>query len=200
MQLMFGAGPRLRLGLVCALIGWSAVLANAGTAHAQHVQAGVIGGYGVATSHVERDPYLFAIGAQAGVTLPVVPLYLGARVLWFSGELNNAQFDSSMNTTAVSLSLNYLMYGADVGVDLQAGPLVLRPMLSAGRASLSGKLITDRGVIDRGADNAFYVSPAVALLINVCCLYVSGEVRYEFLTESDQPDGVALLLGFGARI
>ena len=55
-------------------------------------------------------------------------------------------------------------------------------------------------MIDRNADNGIYISPAIALLVNVCCLYVSGEVRYEFLTESDQPDGVALLLGFGARI
>jgi hypothetical protein len=178
----------------------AALLAGAGHARAQDVQAGVIGGYGVATTPIDHDPYLFTIGAQAGVTLPIFPLYLGARVLWFSGELQNARLTSSMNQAAVSFSLNYLMLAADVGYDLEVGPIVLRPLLSVGRATLSGKLIGPLGIADRPVDNSLFVAPALALLVNVCCLYVSGELRYSFLTESGNPDGIALLLGFGARI
>jgi hypothetical protein len=200
MQSSSRAGARLRLGFIFASACWGALLLHTETAHAQHAQAGVIGGYGVATSDVSHDPYRFTIGAQAGITLPIFPLYLGARIMWFTGELENAQLESSMNTTALSLSLNYLMYGIDVGFDIEAGPIVLRPLLSAGRATLSGKLISDNGVYDRNVDNAIFIAPGLALLVNVCCLYVSGELRYSFLTESDNPDGVVLLFGFGARI
>jgi hypothetical protein len=164
------------------------------------VQPGVMGGYGIATSDVSHDPYMFTIGAQAGVTLPIFPLYLGARLMWFTGDFENVELVSSMNTTALSLSLNYLMYGVDVGFDAEAGPLVVRPLISAGRATLSGKLISEKGVFDRNVDSAVYVAPGVAVLVNVCCLYVSGELRYNFLTEKDMPDGVAFLLGFGLRI
>jgi hypothetical protein len=200
MQSSLRAGKRLSLILVFASVCWGAVLVDTGTAHAQHVQAGIIGGYGIATSDVSHDPYLFTIGAQAGITLPVFPLYLGARLMWFTGELNNARLETMMNTTALALSLNYLMYGVDVGFDVEAGPIVLRPLVSVGRATLSGKLISENGVFDRGSDSAVFVAPGVALLVNVCCLYVSGELRYSFLTEKDNPDGVVMLLGFGARI
>ena len=170
---------------------WGASLLHTETAHAQHVQAGVIGGYGIATRDVSHDPYMFTIGAQAGITVPVVPLYLGARLMWFTGELENVELVNTMNMTALSLSLNYLMYGVDLGYDVEAGPVVLRPLVSVGRATLSGKLISENGVFDRNVDSAVYVSPGVAVLVNVCCLYVSGELRYDFLTEKDMPDGVA---------
>lgn len=200
MQSCSRAGTRLPLILVFVSVCWGAVLGHPGAAHAQHVQVGVIGGYGIATSDVSHDPYLFTIGAQAGVTVPVFPLYLGARLMWFTGELENVELVRMMDTTALSLSLNYLMYGVDVGYDLEAGPVVVRPLVSAGRATLSGKLISENGVFDRNVDSAVFVSPGVAVLVNVCCLYVSGELRYDFLTEKDMPDGVVFLLGFGARI
>jgi hypothetical protein len=200
MRAFLRAGSRLRLGLIGAVLCCACVGGAASTAHAQHVQLGVLGGYGVNTEAFPHDPYLFSIGVQAGVTLPVLPLYLGARLLWFSGEIQNAQLTSSMNETAVAFAVNYLMLGADIGYDLELGPIVLRPMLGAGRATLSGKLIGASGVVDRPVDNSPFVAPALALLVDVCCLYVSGEVRYTFMTESDNPNGIALLLGFGARI
>jgi len=200
MRAFLRAGSRLRLGLIAAAVCCACAFESASTAHAQHVQLGVLGGYGVKTEAFGHDPYLFSIGAQAGVTLPVFPLYLGARLLWFSGEIQNVQLTSSMNETALAFAVNYLMLGADIGYDLELGPIVLRPMLSAGRATLSSKLIGARGVFDGPVDNSPFVAPALALLVNVCCLYVSAEVRYTFMTESDNPNGVALLLGFGARI
>src|SRR5436190_15467148 len=128
------SGKRLWLGLMFASACWGALFLHTETAHAQHVQAGVIGGYGIATSDISHDPYLFTIGAQAGVTVPVVPVYLGARLMWFTGELENVELVRAMNMTALSLSLNYLMYGVDLGYDVEAGPVVVRPLVSAGRA------------------------------------------------------------------
>ena len=158
------AGGRLRLCLILLPLVCAALLGSARTVHAQHVQGGVIGGYGVNTTPVDHDPYLFTIGAQAGVTLPVFPLYLGARLMWFSGEITNVQLDNSMGQTALSFSLNYLMLGADLGYDLEVGPIVLRPMLGAGRATLSGKLIGAQGIINRPVDNSPFIAPALALL------------------------------------
>ena len=181
----------LRVGALVAALG---TLGSASPAKAMHLYAGALGGYGFATQEVGGvDPFGLALGASAGVTLPIIPIYVGGRVLWFNGSTRDF-------VGTGEASRNYLTYGVDLGYDAELGPLVLRPSLGIGSASLSGTIKTGSATFTPAKDSTLYLSPGVALLFKAGLLYAGGELRYNVLTRTNRPDGVAILASFGLML
>jgi hypothetical protein len=189
------------LGLVLA-----ALLLSGPKAHAMSLYAGLLGGYGFTPEKHEVQPYGFGLGASAGVTLPAVPIYVGARLLWFVGATGHTPSPMMTTTatgmTAVSLKLSesYLTYGIDLGYDLELGPLVLRPGLGIGSARLNANIVDMGGVKTKLDDSTLYISPAIALLFKPGLLYVGAEARYLGMTEKKHFSGIALLAQLGITI
>jgi hypothetical protein len=162
------------------------------TAQAQSIYAGLLGGYAATTEkHQSVEAYGGAIGASAGLTLPIVPIYLGARFLWFLGDTGTV--------AALELNRHYVLYGVDLGYDAIFGPLVLRPSLSVGRATLENS-IKGAGLTLSSNDSSLYVAPGVGLVVKLLLVYVGVELRYNALTASKQFDSASLLASAGLTI
>jgi hypothetical protein len=195
---------RKAIGLSLVL---AALLVSNSKAEAMSLYAGLLGGYGFTPEKHEVQPYGVGLGASAGLTIPVVPIYIGARLLWFIGSTDHISNPTPMATmtsagTSVSLELSqsYLTYGVDLGYDAELGPLVLRPQLGIGRATLYSNLADPSGLKMKANDSTLYLSPALALLFKPGLLYVGAEVRYLGMTEKAHFSGVALLAQLGLTI
>jgi hypothetical protein len=191
---------QIRFPLVCLIaLGLSATSAasRVSTAHAQALYAGLVGGYAATSSDREHgvEPYGVGIGASAGVSLPVMPIYLGARILWYFGD--SASF--SQDGVELKLSRHYLLYGLDLGYDAELGPIVLRPALGIGRATLEDTT-KGLGVDLSGTDSSLYLAPSVGLLLKLPLIYAGAELRYNWLTESAHFNSVSLLASLGVWI
>ncbi len=168
------------------------LLVTAGRAQAQSVYAGLLGGYAATTEkHQGVEAYGGAIGASAGLTLPVFPIYLGARVVGFFGDTGTV--------AAVTLNRHYLLYGVDLGYDAIFGPLVLRPSLGIGRATLENS-ITSSGLKLSSSDSSLYLAPGLGLIVKLLLVYVGAELRYNALTESGHWNSVSMLASAGLTI
>lgn len=181
----------------CALFAVTTTLTPT-KASAQSLYAGLIGGYaGTTDNDPTRDveSYGGGGGLSAGVTLPVMPIYLGARALWFVGD------SGTLSTGAASLVLDshYVLYGIDLGYDLILGPIVLRPGLGIGSAILdnSGAAV---GLSVTASDSSLYLAPGVGLIVKLGLLYVGGELRYTWLTEEKHFSNVSMLASLGVTI
>src|SRR3954447_2669894 len=99
------------------------------TAHAFGLYAGVLGGYAASTDEDhDVNPYGVGLGLDAGITLPVLPIYVGGRFMYYFGD--SASF--SEGGVGLKLDAHYVMYGVDLGYDAELGPIVLRPGLGIG--------------------------------------------------------------------
>ncbi|HEX7479403.1 MAG TPA: hypothetical protein VF331_16490 [Polyangiales bacterium] len=185
---------------VCAVAAVLLVCAPQAEAHALSLYAGGLGGYGVVTDGQRGfDPYGLALGLDAGVTLPVIPIYVGARGLWFEGTTQNSHFGSAWT----SIKTSYLTYGIDLGYEAELGPLVLRPSLGVGRisAGTSGSAGGGAAAFPAGGPgSSLYLSPGAALLVKLGLLYVGGEARYQVSTRHGCPDALVLLAKLGVTL
>ncbi len=173
-----------------------AVLGSSSRAHAMSLYVGGLGGYGFATqSAAGTDPFGLAYGLDAGLTLPIIPFYVGGRVLWYSGSKHSLPGGGDV-------SREYRMIGVDLGYEASAGPIVLRPTVSIGSAALSVDLPSSGGLWAGSlpAQSTLYVSPGVALLFKAGLLYVGAEARYNILTRHNHPDGATLLASVGLTL
>jgi len=172
---------------------------------AMSLYAGLLGGYGFTPEKHAVQPYGVGLGAAAGVTLPSIPIYLGARLLWFLGATGHTGVPTTSTTGMatnlnVELSQSYLTYGVDLGYDAELGPLVLRPGLGIGSARLNSNTVGTTGVKATLHDSTLYLSPALALLFKPGLLFIGAEARYLGMTEKAHYSGIALLAHFGLTL
>jgi hypothetical protein len=187
---------RLTFSWVTTALLLCSAVSSASTAHAMSLYAGALGGYAASTDENHNvNPFGVGLGLSAGVTLPVMPIYVGGRFVYYLGD--SASF--SQSGVGLKLDSHYVMYGVDLGYDAELGPIVLRPGLGIGRATLENSSTT-LGVEVSSSDSSLYLAPSIALIIKLGLIYVSGELRYSALTESDHPDNVSLLAGLGLTI
>jgi hypothetical protein len=188
--------PMLFILAVLVPLAWTS------SAHAFSLYAGILGGYGATTEDSSVEPYSLGFGGRAGLTLSDdLPLYLGARLLWFAGDTGNFEVTGSGASASAEISQSYLTYGVDIGYDLELGPIVLRPELGIGGATLYLNQASTAGLsMVETSEGSLYLAPAVELLIELGLLYVGAEVRYLALTGSGQLSGVALLAHLGLTI
>jgi hypothetical protein len=187
--------PLLILALLASL-GWTS------SAHALDLYVGGLAGYGFTTEDSSLEPYALGLGANGGITLSEdFALYLGARLLWFSGETSQLELMRNGASASVELSRSYLTYGVDVGYDFAAGPLVLRPELGIGGATLYVNDATPDGLtMTETSDGSLYLAPALELLFAPSLLYLGAEIRYMAMTASGQVSGVVILGHIGLTI
>jgi hypothetical protein len=192
------------LGLLLAAL----LLSSSHKVQAMSLYAGLLGGYGFTPEKHEVEPYGFGLGAAAGITLPAIPIYVGARLLWFVGATGPGHTSAPTTSTtatgmasvSVKLSESYLTYGIDLGYDLELGPLVLRPGLGIGSGRLNANSVGTGGVKTKFDDSSLYLSPALALLFKPGLLFVGAEARYIGMTEKAHLSGIALLAHLGVTL
>lgn len=184
-------------------------------ARAQVLSAAVLVGYASSTSNTPRDiePYGVGLGASAGLTLPVLPIYFGARITSFMGETQ----ELSAGGLTASWQSRYLLYGIDIGYEWELAPLVVRPALGIGRATVenSGSAIDGSDAatrfvvlqawrasrpIEDAQKHSLYLAPAVTLLFATNRLCLGIELSYGALIEHVHSDSVGLHATIGVRI
>jgi hypothetical protein len=153
-----------------------ATVACASAASAAGPSAAVLVGNGF-----KGDPNLYGIGigVRGGVTLPVLPLYIGGTFMYHLG------------TTVGEIKTNVFYLGPEVGYELSLGPATIRPYLGVGYASarssgsfcFGGLGCTD--VSNSEGKIAFW--PGVTGLVGVGPVFVGADLRYTVIT--DVPDG-----------
>lgn len=187
-----GMHPRF----VCIVLTVCALCGLASRAHAQSVHVGILGGYGFTTDDDDGiEPYGVGIGASAGLTLPIVPIYLGARAVWHLGE--SARISAGGAT--LQLDRHYALYAVDLGYDAALGPITLRPALGVGAAVLEngGSAV---GVAVSASDSSLYLAPGVGLIVSFGLLYAGGELRFNYVTEDGHFNGISMLASVGLTI
>jgi hypothetical protein len=150
------------------------------------VSASLRGLYGSYTGEGELNPYGFGLGARAGVTLPA-SLYLGGSLDLFFGE--------TIDGPGGDVSASIFQVMGNVGYDLSLGPLVLRPFLGAGLASVSGEICAG-SLCASDSEGKFALAPGAEAYVGLGLLSLTGEVRYNKIFD-DPEDGDALVLGVG---
>lgn len=151
------------------------------------IYAGLVGGYTAAADDTAVDPMGPAIGARAGLTLPMTDIYVGGLFLYHIGE------DIAAIGTASSM-----MMGAELGYEFGLGPITLRPSLGFGLNRTVAELGND--ALSVSADsNDFYLSPGIGAMLSLGVL-LGAEIRYNAIFEEDYPDGISILGMLGISI
>ncbi|HEX2678424.1 MAG TPA: hypothetical protein VHM19_17350 [Polyangiales bacterium] len=182
--------------VLAVAFGLVLVAASPARAAGPSLWAGVLGGYASTTDKQhDVEPYGVGLGASAGVTLPVMPFYVGARVVRYFGD--SAKIVSGAGS--LKLESQYTLYGLDLGYDASLGPITLRPGLGIGSAALKNSGAA-AGVTVSASDSSLYLAPNIGLIVSAGLLYVGGELRFNALTEDKHFNSVSMLASLGLTI
>ena len=139
------------------------------------VSLGVLAGFGL---HGDPNFYGLGFGARVGVNLSG-PLYVGGTFVYHLGkEVSTGA--SILGDVSVKVGIQY--YGAEVGYDLAAGPVVIRPYAGIGMASVHADVCIGGTCASGASDSKLYVAPGAVLIVPVGNLYVGADVRYVYVT------------------
>src|SRR5262245_22452350 len=110
---------------VLTAIAVLAVTLTAANAHA-------LGSAGILVGNGFKDGYNIGVGARAGVSLPLLPLYVGGTFVYHLGKTE---------TTAIGDVTTRIFYlGPEAGYETGFFPLSIRPYLGLGYASISASV------------------------------------------------------------
>ena len=161
--------------LVTALGATAAILLlGAAPAHAEesptagHGSAAALLGYGF------KDGVGVGLGVRAGYTLPM-NVYLGGTFVYHLGKSENDGFGDA------SVKLYY--FGVEGGYDIPAGPVVVRPYLGLGAATVkfSAPNINLGGFGSTSlssSDTKFALWPGATVLYPIGPAFVGGDARF----------------------
>lgn len=191
---------RFKTSTVAAFVIAAATVLSVSPTQAQEaftrgkVSASVIAGFGAATQgDSDRNPYASTLGASAGYSLGF-GLYLGAMADYFVGD-SEYVFGSGAQVTKLTYDWSHM--AAEVGFDLPAAKLVVRPSLAVG-AAIYGACFGDACE----SDTFLLLSPAVVVHAPLGeHSFFSFTLRYMHVPESDDMDprdGAMFGLGLGA--
>lgn len=125
-----------------------------------------------------EDGVNFGVGARLGTALQRV--YLGGTFVYHFGEERTA----TMLGHQADVSVNIYYFGGEVGYDLFAGPLIVRPYAGLG-------LGTARGCIEDTCDteSRAYLAPGAAALYPLSeRVFAGGDARYVIPLDDDGSD------------
>jgi hypothetical protein len=143
-------------------------------------------GYGFKTDRqtggLGVDPYGLMAGVRGGYTLDFA-LYLGVFFNYYLGS--SGETGSGRITTEVrDVSANYMQFGAEVGYDFDAGPVLIRPSLQIGMAIAFSD--ADRAGVTQSVSDLMF-GPGVTVLVPVDDFFIGGDLRGSLVTG----DGIA---------
>jgi len=160
----------IRIGVAVA----AAALASTHTASAGPSAALLVGdGF--------KDGYNVGIGARGGFTLPM-SLYLGGTFVFHVGKSEPTQFGDA--------KANVFYLGPEVGYDIAAGPLTIRPYLGVGFANVmattpgycTGSVC---GPAVSSSQGQAVLWPGATLLYPVGNLFVGADLRYVVVLDTE---------------
>jgi hypothetical protein len=159
---------------VAATFAASSALAVEPAPTAGHGSVGALFGYGF------KDGANLGFGVRGGYTLPA-NVYLGGTFVYHLGKSTDTPYGSS--------SVNLFYLGAEGGYDFAAGPVVIRPYLGLGMASVRvktpeidmGPLLTMPAT--SASESRFAAWPGATLLYPIDNFFVGADAR--FLIVSD---------------
>lgn len=125
-----------------------------------------------------EDGVQLGVGARLGYNLDRV--YIGGTFVYHFGESREA----SAFGVREDVSVNVYYFGAELGYDLSAGPLTLRPYAGFGNGTARG-CIGD--VCD--TDSRAYIAPGAALLYPLTpAIFAGGDARFVIPLDDDGSD------------
>jgi hypothetical protein len=148
---------------------------------------------GLVAGYAFKKYYGVGLGLRGGYTLPM-SVYVGGTFVYQIG-----------GTLAGDVKVSLMYFGAEGGYDIAAGPLVVRPVLGLGLASVSSSTpgYTVGAVSYAGIDDTqtkFSLWPGVTVLYPIGNLYVGGDLRYNLILGYDadeKPNAFGIFVNFG---
>ncbi len=130
---------------------------------------------GYATNHAN-----FGIGVRGGYTLPM-HLYVGGTVVYHFGTSNDVP---SFGGKTVTASAHILYPGVEVGYDIHAGPVIVRPY---GGVGLGVALVSLGDESDSKSSLALWPGCQVTYDIPRSPVFVGGDARLLVMTSGGDP-------------
>src|SRR5262249_38320223 len=94
------------------------------------ISAAALVGFGL---HGDPNFYGLGLGLRVGVNLGG-PLYVGGTFIYHLGKEEDLGSGGLLGNASIKVGIQY--YGAEIGYDIAAGPVVIRPMAGVGLASV----------------------------------------------------------------
>jgi hypothetical protein len=137
---------------------------------------GVLVGYAIDFESLPYKPYEFGFGLRGGYTLDI-GLYLGMKFVYFTGEMYYMDHE------------NVVTLGAEVGFDIDADVIIVRPSIDVGLDARGGE-----------HEERFHLAPGATLVAPFEDSYFVGlDVRYQVVFDADPIQGISFLATGGVR-
>jgi hypothetical protein len=153
-------------------------LAFAGDAHALgpvDLEVGAkVGGATNPVSGSAINPLGFGVGGRAGLAF-LGGIYVGGNIMYYIGgsQTESPPASNGAASSSVSLSVNTLMYGGELGYGLKILDLLtIRPQVGLGNANITASV---GGV--SASSGYVYVEPGVTGLIGLGLLFVGADAN-----------------------
>ena len=163
-------------------------------------------GYATNPNSDVPNPLGVGFGARGGVEL-FKSLYLGGNIMYYLGTSKDTPLGATPSNTSVST--HTLLLGLEVGYSLHIKPLIIRPQLGFGDASLTS-FTNFAGTVNNPATDVsnftvtnqrFYLEPGLVALVNVGALYFGGDVNLLFIPDAEPSTGDAYSsFAFGGQL
>ena len=155
------------------------------TGTAKPISLGLFAGYGISLED-GQNPWGLGLGLRGGYNLDQI--YLGARFIYYLGE--------STSTPVGDASFNLWELGLEIGYDVPAGGLTIRPALGLGLDDVT----VDAGFGSR-SKAYFYLAPGASALFDISDnMFVGVDARLQLVfADPDMIKSIVLLATFGLR-
>ncbi len=152
---------------------------------------------GKADWNTTLNPYFFGLGLRGGYELDM-KLFLGAGFVYHLGESAKlvANTPGAMTAGVRDARQNYMLAFVEVGYDIWAGDLIIRPSMWLGM----GFAIVDPYLTTNGVKTVsdFMFAPGLNLIYVMDGIYIGGDARYVAVT-ADGVQGIDLFFLIGLR-
>lgn len=146
--------------------------------------------YGKELNDGDLNPWGTGIGLEAGITLPVLPIYVGGNAEYF--------FGGTLDSPAGKVDANVWQLSAEGGYDIGLGPIfVLRPKLGFGLAHLSGKTCIGALGCHDDADTKPLIAPGAKFMLLLSHFQLSFDARYAVVTSDPASKAFIFSVGVG---
>ena len=163
-------------------------------------------GYATNPNSDVPNPLGVGFGARGGIEL-FKSLYLGGNIMYYFGSTQDTPLGATPSNTGVST--HTLLLGLEVGYSLHIKPIIIRPQVGFGDASLTTFTNFSGTVNNPGTDvsnftvtnQRFYLEPGIVALVNVGPFYFGGDVNLLFIPDAQPSTGDAYSsFAFGGQL
>jgi hypothetical protein len=148
------------------------------------ISVGLLLGYGVSLED-GPNPWGLGFGLRGGYNIDAI--FVGARFVYYLGE--------SIESPAGDSTLNIWELGLELGYDIDAGGVTIRPALGLGLASLN--VDTPLG---SGSESEFFIAPGASVLYDVTdSIFLGLDLRFQLILAEETVKGIPILATVGMR-